>query len=148
MMVYPQLGTGSLAQFPIRKQQQQRTVVNAALDGSAIRLADPNGAGTLWVLSYAGLTDTEREALEAFFEAAEGSLNAFTFLDPTANLLAWSDQLTNGVWQLDPLLTLTGGVADPAGGTLAWKLLNIGAAAQGISQTLQSPAGYLYCLSV
>jgi hypothetical protein len=146
-MVYPQLSSGSLAQFPIGKQQQQRTVVNAALDGSAIRLADPGGATTRWVLSYKGLTESEREALEAFFEAVEGSLNAFTFLDPTANLLAWSGQLNNAVWQAGPLLTLTGGVADPAGGTEAWEISNGGAAAQSISQTLQAPAGYEYCLS-
>jgi hypothetical protein len=147
-MVYPQLSSGSLAQFPIGKKQLQRTVVNAALDGSAIRLADPNGASTQWVLSYAGLTDSEREALEAFFEAAEGSLNSFTFLDPTANLLAWSDQLTNPVWQAAPLLTVTGGLADPSGGTLGWELANSGAGVQGISQTLQAPAGYQYCFSV
>ncbi len=146
-MVYPQLSSGSLAQFPIGKQQQQRTVVNAALDGSTIRLADPGGATTRWVLSYSGLTDSERAALETFFEAAEGSLNGFTFLDPTANLLAWSDQLTNAVWQAGPLLTLTAGIADPAGGTQAWKLSNSGAGAQSISQTLQAPAGYEYCLS-
>jgi hypothetical protein len=147
-MVYPQLSSGSLAQFPIRKQQLQRTVVNAALDGSSIRLADPNGASTQWVLSYAGLTDSEREALEAFFEAAEGSLNGFTFLDPAANLLAWSDRLTNAVWQAGPLVGLTASVADPAGGTLAWKLANSGAGAQSVSQTIQAPAGYQYCLSV
>ena len=147
-MIYPQLSSGSLAQFPITKQQLQRTVVNAAQDGSAIRLADPNGASTRWILSYAGLTDEEREALETFFEAAEGSLNSFTFLDPSANLLAWSDQLTNAVWQADPLLTLTGGVTDPSGGTLAWKLANSGAAPQGISQTIEAPAGYQYCLSM
>jgi len=147
-MVYPQLSSGSLAQFPIRKQQLRRTVVNAAPDGSAIRLADPNGASTRWVLSYAGLTDSERAAMETFIESAEGSLNSFTFLDPAGNLLAWSDQLTNVVWQADPLLTLTGGAGDPAGGVLGWKLANSGAAAQSITQTLQAPGGYQYCLSV
>jgi len=147
-MVYPQLSSGSLAQFPIRKQQLQRTVVNTAEDGSAIRLADPNGASTTWTLSYAGLTDQERESLETLFEAAEGSLNAFTFLDPAANLLAWSDQLTNDVWQAGPLLTLTARVSDPFGGTLAWTLANTGAGAQEISQTIEAPAGYQYCLSM
>lgn len=146
-MVYPQLGNGSLAQYPIRKLQVQRTVVNTAPDGSALRLADPNGAMTRWVLSYGGLTDSERTAIESFFEAAEGSLNGFTFVDPTANLLAWSDQLTNAVWQADPFMRLTGGVQDPAGGTQAWTLSNSGAAAQSVCQTLQAPAGYLYCLS-
>jgi hypothetical protein len=148
MLVYPQLSSGALTQFPVNKQQRQRTVVNAAEDGSTVKLADPNGAMTGWSLSYAGLTDSERAALETFFEAAEGTLNSFTFLDPTANLLAWSDQLTNGVWQAGPLLVLTGGVADPAGGRLAWKLVNTGAGVQNLTQTLQAPGGYRYCLSV
>ena len=146
-MVYPQLGSGSLAQFPIGKRQVQRTVVNAAQDGSAIRLADPNAATTRWVLSYAGLTDGERAALEAFFEAAEGSLNGFTFVDPTANLLAWSDELSNGVWPADPFIRLAGGVQDPSGGRQAWTVANGGAAAQSIRQTLQAPGDYLYCFS-
>ena len=148
MLVYPQLWSGALAQFPVRKQQRQRTVVNTAEDGSAIKLADPNGATTEWTLSYAGLTDSERAALEGFFESAEGSLNSFTFPDPTANLLAWSDELANTVWQAGPLLGLSGAVADPAGGTLAWKIVNSGAGTQSLTQTLQAPAGYGYCLSV
>ena len=147
MIVYPQFGTGSMAQFPIRKKQLQRTVVNAALDGSSIRLADSTGASTQWVLRYIALTDAEREILETFFETTEGSLNTFTFLDPTANLLAWSDQLSNSAWQTGPQLTLAAGMADPVGGLLAWKLSNLAAATQGISQTIQAPASYQYCFS-
>ena len=55
------------------------------------------------------LSDEEAAALRAFFDAAEGTLNGFTFLDPAGNLLAWSDQLDNAAWQTDPLLSLTGG---------------------------------------
>src|ERR1022692_3400646 len=147
MLVFPQLMTGALSQFPVQKRRRLRTVVNAAPDGSFVKLADPNGEYTEWSLAYALLSDDEISALQQFFAAAEGTLNGFTFLDPTANLLAWSDLLTNAVWQGGPLLTLTGGINDPAGNTKAWKLTNGGAAAQSISQTLQAPAGYQYCLS-
>ena len=41
MLVYPQLGTGALSQFPVRKTRRTRTVVNRAADGSTIKLADP-----------------------------------------------------------------------------------------------------------
>ncbi|HMC60468.1 MAG TPA: hypothetical protein VKJ01_14860 [Candidatus Solibacter sp.] len=124
-----------------------RTVVNTAPDGSSVKLADPNGEVTEWQLPYSDLSDGEIGALEQFFAAAEGTLNGFTFLDPTANLLAWSDKLDESAWAPGPLLTMAGGIGDTTGGTQAWRLSNAGAGPQGITQTLSAPAGYLYCLS-
>jgi hypothetical protein len=63
MSVYPQLVTGVMSQFPIVKQRRPRTVVNAAADGSSIKLADPAGATVGWQLQYANLSDTELAAL-------------------------------------------------------------------------------------
>jgi hypothetical protein len=148
MLVYPQLATGALSQFPVQKRRRLRTVANTSLDGRPIKLADPGAELTEWQLAYAGLTDDEVAALQEFFAAAEGTLNSFTFLDPTANLLAWSDKLDNAAWAKEPFLLVTGGTADPAGGTNAWHLTDTGGGAQNISQTLSAPAGYLYCFSV
>jgi hypothetical protein len=140
MLIYPQLGTGALTQFPVQKRRRLRTVINAAADGSSVKLADPNGEYTEWTLQYAGLSDTEVSALQQFFAAAEGTLNDFTFLDPTGNLLAWSDDLTNSVWAPGPQLGITGGPG-------AWHLINPGGGPQSLSQTLNAPAGYQYCFS-
>jgi hypothetical protein len=148
MAVFPQLTTGALAQFPVRKSNRLRTVVNTMADGSVVKLADPAGALTDWQLQYSNLSDTEAAALQQFFLSMQGSLTVFTFLDPTANLFAWSDQLTNDVWTTDPFLGLTGGVADPLDGTNGWTLSNSGEAPQGVYQTLNAPGGYTYCLSV
>jgi hypothetical protein len=148
MAVFPQLMSGALAQFPVKKSNQLRTVVNTMADGSVVKLADPAGAFTEWQLQYSNLSDAEAAALEQFFSSMEGSLNVFTFLDPTANLLAWSDQLTNDVWTGDPFAGLTGGVADPLGGSNGWTLSNSGDAPQGLYQTLNAPGGYTYCLSM
>jgi hypothetical protein len=148
MLVYPQLATGALSQFPVQKRRRLRTVVNTSLDGRAIKLADPGAETTEWQLAYAGLTDDEVAALQQFFAASEGSLNGFTFLDPTGNLFAWSDQLDNVAWSAGPFLSVAGGIADPAGGMTAWHLANSGAGAQNISQTLSAPAAYVYCFSV
>ena len=147
MLVYPQLATGALSQFPVQKRRRLRTVVNTSLDGRAIKLADPGAETTEWQLAYAGLTDDEVAALQQFFAATEGTLNGFTFLDPTGNLFAWSDKLDNAAWAKDPFFSIAGGIADPAGGTNAWHLTNSGAGAQNICQTLSAPAGYVYCLS-
>jgi hypothetical protein len=148
MLVYPQLTSGALAHFPVQKRRRMRTIVNVLADSTAIKLADPQGEITEWQLEYTGLSDDEVTALLQYFAATEGRLNIFTFLDPTANLFAWSDQLANAAWNKGPLLAVTGGVADPIGGTSAWHLSNSGAGPQSISQTLQAPGGYMYCSSV
>ena len=148
MNIYPQLVTGTMSQFPIVKQRRWRTVVNAAADGSSIKLADPTGAIIGWRLQYTNLSDTEMAALQQFFTAMEGSLNSFTFMDPAANLLAWSEDLTNAAWQAAPFLTPSGGGADPLGGSNAWQLANSGEGAQTLTQTLNAPTSYTYCFSV
>jgi len=147
MAAYPQLGSGALSQFPVQKRRRARTVVNRAADGSVIKLADPAAEVTEWLLTYTDLRDEEAAALRAFFNATEGTLNGFTFLDPMGNLLAWSEQLDNASWQIDPLLSLTAEVSDPRGGARAWRLSNSGGAEQTIGQTLSSPGEYQYCLS-
>lgn len=148
MSVYPQLVTGVMSQFPIVKQRRPRTVVNAAADGSSVKLADPAGETIGWQLEYADLSDTEMEALRHFFAEMEGSLTSFTFLDPVANLLAWSEVLTNAVWVPAPSLSLLGGVADPLGGSSAWQLANAGQEAGSLKQALNAPTSYRYCFSV
>src|SRR5437870_4219017 len=132
MITYPQLANGAVSQFPVRKRRRQRTVINRAADGSSIRLADPAGEVTEWLLEYSELSDDELTILQQFFASAEGALNGFTFLDPTANLLAWSEQLTNAVWQRGPLLSAAAGAG-------LWHLVNSGGGAQAISQTISAP---------
>ena len=148
MLVFPQLASGALAQFPVRRRRQARTVVNTLADGSSVKLADSPAAAVEWHLQYSALSDAELAALLAFFTAAEGTLNGFTFVDPAANLLAWSDDLSNVVWNTAPFLSVTGTLPDPLGGNAAWQLTNSGAAAESLTQTLTAPGGYTYCLSV
>jgi hypothetical protein len=113
-----------------------------------VKLADAFGAQTGWQLQYAGISDVEAAALSQFFQTCEGSLNGFTFVDPSGNLLAWSEDLTNAAWQLAPLMTVAPGATDPFGGTSAFHLSNSGAAAQGLSQTLNATGAYVYSFSV
>ena len=148
MLYFPQLSTGSVAQFPLIRKETHRTVVNVLADGTTIRAADPGADWVVWSLSYAHLSETEWMAIEALFLAAQGRLNTFTFLDPTDNLFVWSTDLTNMAWTKDPLLTVVGGVADPNGGTAAFQATNSGQAAQGVTQTLEAPGALTYCFSV
>jgi hypothetical protein len=134
-LAYPQL-----MQYPVVKRRRLRTVVNRSADGHVVCLADSPGAVTEWQLQYAGLSDAELAVLETFFAAAEGTLNPFTFLDPEANLLAWSGKLDEAAWVKGPALTLS----STSGG---WQVSNPGAGAQSITQTIEAPGGIVYCLS-
>jgi hypothetical protein len=131
MLSYPQL-----AQFPIVKRIRRRTVINRAGDGRTIKITDPAGEITEWRLVYSELSDEEIGVLQEFFSTVEGTLQEFTFVDPTANLLAWSERLEEPVWLKGPLLTVVDG-----------RLTNSGGGPQTISQTIAGPAGYLYSFS-
>ena len=149
MLAYPQLSSGAISQFPVKRRRQQRTIVNDLGNGWTVKQNDPYGAITEWTLPYSGLTGAEVTVLEGFFAEAEGTLNGFTFLDPVSNLLAHSSgDPTKTPWQHGPLLSAEGAIADPAGGTAGWHLTNSGAGTQSITQTIAAPGGYLYCFSV
>jgi hypothetical protein len=148
MLYFPQLSTGATGQFPIQKKRTARTIVNQSVQDYEIKLADPGAATTEWQISFAELNDQELAALEVLFEVTEGRLTPFTFVDPTDNLLAWSDEQKQPIWQADPLLTLTANIADPLGGTGGFQVSNAGLAMQILQQSIAAPASLAYCLSV
>jgi hypothetical protein len=148
MIYFPQLSSGATGQFPIRRQRVARTVVNQSCQNYEVKLADPGAAMTAWHLSFEEMSDQELAALEALFQATEGSLTPFTFLDPADNLLAWSQQQNQAVWQADPLLALTSALADPLGGTGAYQVTNPTAATLMLQQSINAPASLEYCLSL
>jgi hypothetical protein len=147
-LFYPQLTSGALAQYPIRKLRGVRTIKNVLPDGSMILYSDPDGGQLLWNLAYTNLSDTDVQALEAHFSACVGPFHAFTFIDPTDNMLVSSSDLTSSPWMAASLIQVVAGAADPAGGTSAFTLTNTGQANQAITQTLNVPSGYQYCFSI
>jgi hypothetical protein len=148
MLYFPQLSTGAVGQFPIQKRRLTRTVVNEASDGAVFKLADSNAAAVEWYLNFQTLTDDERDALAQFHGSVEGTLGDFTFLDPTDNLLCWSEKLDEAVWERNLLVTVTTGVADPNGGTSANRISNTGAGPLAIQQEVNGPGWYEYAFSL
>ncbi len=148
MLVYPQLPSGAVCQYPVRKIRKTRTIVNEGLDGSTVRFADYGERTCQWTLEYQGLSDSELQLLREFFESVEGRLKGFTFVDPTANLLLWTEDLNRDVWAKEPFFVVTGGIDDPKDGTKAWNALNNGSADARMGQTLNVPGAYEYCFSV
>jgi hypothetical protein len=148
MIYFPQLSTGAVGQYPIQKRRLTRTVVNEAADGATFKLADANAAAVEWYLNFQTLTDSERDALAQFHGSVEGSLSDFTFLDPTDNLLCWSEALDQAVWERNLLLTITAGVADPLGGASANQVSNTGSGPLAIQQVVNGPGWFDYAFSL
>ncbi len=148
MLLYPQLATGALVQYPIRKRRSERTILNISEDGWAIALSDPYASEVRWDLAYEGLTDQEVANVTSFFELCEGPLQPFLFLDPTENLFAYSEDYSQPAWQLNSLITVTTGIDDPLGTTRASRLVNTSAGTLEITQTVPIPGSVTCAFSV
>jgi hypothetical protein len=143
MPAFPQLTL-----YPLKRQTNLRTVVNALADGHTVVFSDPDAASIAWELTGKGLTGAEWSAVEAFYKSVSGQWQTFTFLDPAGNLLAESEDFGASAWTNGTLLALTAGVSDPFGTTRATHVVNGGQAAQAVEQTLAVPGNFKYALSV
>jgi hypothetical protein len=144
---FPQVGSGAMAQYPLHRGRQWRAIANVLESGETITLGDAKGGWIEWRLRYEELTDAEVAKLTAFFAATRGEAGSFGFVDPFANLLGWSEDLSKPDWQKG-LLTVTGGFTDPKGMQRAWSVQNASGAEQPLSQTLSIPGEYTACFSV
>ena len=147
MLYFPQLSSGATGQYPIRKRSIDRTIVNRAPDGRTIKYSDAGATLLEWQLAFQSLDDGEINALQQFFSACEGRLNAFTFLNPVGNLLAWSEALGQPVWQTNTL-QLNAGISDPNGGSAATRVTNSTASDLTLQQSINAPGWFSYCFSM
>jgi hypothetical protein len=144
---FPQIGAGSVAQFPVTRSRKWRAITNSLESGERIMLPDTTAGQIGWKLSYRELQDLEVQSLSDLFAASQGEFGAFTFIDPLANLLGWSENLTQSAWQ-PGLLTSSADVADPLGTARASSITNSSAGTQFLQQTLGLPGNYVTCFSV
>jgi hypothetical protein len=110
-------------------------------------MADGGWASVGWALKFLDLTADEVGALQSLFQGAEGRLSSFTFVDPGANLLCWSEDLTQAAWQKGPNLVLSE-VQGAFAGTVGTQIANGSATVQSIAQTIAAPGTLVYCFSV
>ncbi len=143
MLLYPQLASGALAQFPLRRIYSWTHVTNLQEDGSRYLESATENASLTWQLRYDHLTAAEAETLTAFFELTRGRLQTFTLLDPVGNLLLWSEDLSKPFWERSPALTVS--ELDSEWGPS----FILGSAGSGtLQQALPCPASALLCFSM
>jgi hypothetical protein len=146
MSFYPQIGSGVVAQFPFARRRMWRAITNQMESGEVITLPDSAGGQVAWSLKYEDLTTAEAQAISALFAESQGRFGSFTFIDPLANLLGWSEDFTKAGWQLGEM-SASAGVSDPLGTQRASAVTNSGAAPQALSQTLGVSGDYVACFS-
>jgi hypothetical protein len=146
MNYFPQIGAGSIAQFPLRRRRTWQTISNQMESTERILLPDTAAGQIDWQLSVQELTDTEVGRLSDCFTGSQGQFGSFLFIDPLANLLGWSEDLSRPDWQMG-LMTVSPGAADPLGTQRASTLSNGSAGAQSLQQTLAVPGDYVACFS-
>ena len=58
-LYFPQLSTGALVQYPVKRIKSVQTVSTQAEDGSVLTYFDPKGSVLTWQLEYTGITQAE-----------------------------------------------------------------------------------------
>jgi len=147
-LVFPQLSSGAMAEYPLRKRQLIQSPLNAFADGSLTVSGINVNYQKVWELAYTELTSADQASLQSLFQACRGPLRPFLFIDPTDNMLSNSTDFTLGSWSKDPQLSIIGGAVDPLGGSTAFTVTNFGAATQQLIQTVSAPANFQYCFSL
>jgi hypothetical protein len=102
-----------------------------------------------YTLNLKNLTDSEVSTLETFFASQNGRFGQFAYVDPTGNLLQYSDDYTQATWI--KACTVGASVADPAGGTSATVLSGDGSGNSSLTQVVTidpTVAGSVACFSV
>ncbi len=141
-MIYPNLRSGVAVQYPLRRRTRHHIVSSRTPGGYVSRIRGGSEPEVGWTLRYENLTDAEAQALEDLFTATGGGLESFTFVDPMANLLAWSEDLSAGAW------LKTGLLVEPftERGLNCFRLTNAGQGTAWLEQLLPLPGGRI-CMS-
>lgn len=147
-LYFPQLRSGALAHFPLRKTLKTRTITNASPDGSLTMLPDDGATRWIWDWKYTGLSSIDVNTLQTFFESCYGPLKPFTFLAPTGNLLSNSSNFASESWQKSGLLKSDLQLSRVLPDTTSALITNVGQGAQELSQTCTIPGSYQYCFSL
>lgn len=147
MLIFPQLSTGAITQYPTNRTLSQRTLQSVMEDGTIIALADVAACYLQWRAAFKDLSDPEASALGNFFAATQGNVQPFLFLDPLTNLLLWSEDFSQNVWQTTGL-SFDSGIVDPFGGAKAFCAHNNSQANLAVVQQSQIPGAAQVCFSV
>jgi len=145
-MYFPVLQSKAVAMFPATRLMESTHVEEITPGGYLWRGVPAIPARRKWLLRFDGLTDSEADALQSFYESCMGGWKTFRFADPMANLLPWSEDLTHPTWAKDNWMAVAlvgGGSGQPR----EFQIVNTGAAPGQLWKELDLPSGADLCFS-
>lgn len=82
MLLFPNLKTGRVTQYPLARNLTDPSTSHTFLDGSVQRHRGSRRKLRAWRLEYSDITESELSRLVLFFDACQGRLKSFGFTDP------------------------------------------------------------------
>ena len=150
MAVFPAINSGGVrAHYPNEVSFEHLTSVTNLPAGPRAAYAWRSEPLGRYTLNLKGLTDAETATIEAFFVSMQGRFGSFIYVDPTGNLLNYSEDFTQAVWT--KACTVGASTADPFGGTAATLLVGDSSGNSFVSEAVAidpGVAGSLACFSV
>lgn len=146
-MTFPQLASGSVAQYSIQRVRRSGAARIDTPGGASIQGPASGAQSMEWLIGYRGMTGAEAGELRAFFEQCRGRLGTFLFLDPLANLLSSSEELAGSLWQKQAGVVVSAGGWDAGIRGRIHVVTNGGAGEAGIAQTVAADRERQYALS-
>jgi hypothetical protein len=158
MTYYPQINAnGVVTQSPYKSSLSFNNIYQAMPFGRGYSFAQrgsglnnfPTGPLGSFSVNYTSITDAEVALLSTFFDAMQGSLQPFCFLDPDGNLVNNSEDFSQASWvgqSSGVTVTTNGGLADPLGGSRASQLGG-GSYTPVVVPTAGLPTGFVLCAS-
>jgi hypothetical protein len=150
MATFPVLNSdGTRSMYPNTVAFEHLTDVTNLSSGEHIAFpwrAEPLGRYTL---KLTNLSDAEVTTVRSFFRSMCGRFGQFQYVDPTGNLVHWSEDYTQAAWT--KACTVGASMADPAGGNGASVLTGDGSGNCNLTQLVTvdpSVVGSLACFSV
>jgi hypothetical protein len=90
--------TGAIARYPMGRKPKFATKLNVFSDFTTQAFSQLANPLSSWALNLALLRDDEAEDWIEFQDAVKGQGSLFTFADPWANLLTWTEEFENAAW--------------------------------------------------
>jgi len=140
MATYPATNRGAVCQYPLERERQWR-MVETETGGGVRKRRTGRGSAVRWTLRYEELSDAEGLAIEQFYADRGGALKPFEFVDPFANALADSTNISSPAWSGN-----IGGVTDTQTVRDGQQVFSMSAGSE-LTQNVEVAGGLPYCAS-
>jgi hypothetical protein len=155
MAFYPQINSNLIiTQLPYATSQEWGNIVQAVETGihwsfplrGAGLSGYPTGPLFRFSINYVNITDAEINTLFSFFQSVRGCWQPFSLLDPSGNLLQFSETFSNAYWVKTS--SLTSNQPDPLGYGQRATLATAGFFKAVVGPSSGGMSGFVMCASV